>query len=232
MPNPTLNETTAPYLFDGTVLAGGSNVNYAMAPVAPNNFAYKAWNFHPYFCGGTATVMQVGSVYLAAVNLQYGVTYSNIYVNLLTTGGTAVTGSNFAGIYNAAGTLVAQTADISSVIGTGNSGLLQFPLATALTPAASAQYWVAFTSTANSAGAAPVLLGLAAQTTVGLSNGTLAQTIGGVTGGVTTTGVLPAVAAPYPFTTIGTGLHNTLPATFTAATSTTALAQCFWTGLA
>jgi hypothetical protein len=226
---PALNETTAPYQFDGTVLAGGSNVNMAMAPLNPADLAIKAWNFPSYLCTGTATFSVIGSVYMSLVHLNYGLTYNNIYVNAIANVGTASAGSCFAGIYNSAGTLVATTADLSGVLGTGagNTKLLTFPLATALTPAASGPYYVGMFFNASGTASFPVLGGIAGQTAAN-SLTTLAGTIAQC-GGISST--IATVSAPYPFAAIATTSGTAMPATFALGSAGTTGAQCFWTGV-
>jgi len=227
---PQVNETTAPQAFDGPVSVGGGQVSGG--PVGPSDVALKTWNFPSYMCTGTATFSVAGSVYLSMVHLAANTTYSNIYVNVLANGGTATTGSNFAGIYNSAGTLVASTGDLSGPLGTGagSTKLLTFPLATALTTGtSSAPYYVGMFFNASGTASFPVLAGIAGQTAAN-SLGTLAGQIGNC-GGLTS-GAAPAAAAPFPFAAIATTSGTALPASFVLGSAGTTGAQCFWTALA
>ena len=233
MPNPQLNETTAPYQFDGTVLTGGGNVSLAMSPLGPADLGLKAWNFPTYNCTGTATFSVVGSVYLTLMHLQYGLTYSNIYINVLANAGTASAGSCFAGIYNSSGTLVATTNDLSGVLSTvaGKTGILTFPLATALTPAASGPYFVGMFFNASGTASFPVLAGMTGQTAANsLTNyaGSVGFTALSNTGLPVGTGTTFA----YPFAAIATTSGTAMPGTFAIGSAGTTGAQVFWCGLA
>jgi hypothetical protein len=170
-----------------------------------------------------------GSVYLSLVHLSANTTYSNIYVNVLANVGTASAGSCFAGIYNALGTLVATTADLSGVLSTvaGNTKQLAFPLATAYTPSASAPFYVGMFFNASGTASFPVLAGLAGQTAS--NTAALAGTIANC-GGITS--VTATVAAPFPFAAIATTSGTAMPATFALGSAGTTGAQCFWTALA
>lgn len=230
---PPVNETTAPYQFDGAVNMGGAaNAHQAMAQMVPNDFSLKAWNFPTYLCTGTATFSVVGSVYLTALHLTANTTYTNIYVNVLANVGTATTGSNFAGIYNSAGTLVATTGDLSGVLGTGtgNKGILTFPLSTALTPTAGGNYYVGMFFNASGTASFPVLGGITGQTAAN-SLTTWAGTIGftGLTAGTSATP--DGTAAPYPWAAVATTSGTAMPATFALGSAGTTGAQVFWCGL-
>jgi hypothetical protein len=227
---PQVNESNVPYQFDGQVTIGGANASTSMSPLAAGDLAYKAWNFPTYLATGTSTFSITGSVYLSAVHLSAALTYSNIYVGVIANGGTASAGSCFAGVYNAAGTLVATTADLSGVLSTvaGNTGLLTFPLATALTPASGGQFWVGMFFNASGTASMPVLAGLAGQTAANALT-TYAGTVGKI-GGIAA--AAPAVAAPFPFAAVATTSGTAMPATFALGSAGTTGAQCFWTALA
>lgn len=230
---PAVNESTVPYQFDGTVTMGGANASSAMSPLQPADLALKAWNFPSYLATGTSTFSVVGSVYLTLMHLNYGVTYSNIFVSAIANVGTASAGSCFAGIYNSAGTLVATTGDIAGVLGTaaGNTGLLQFPLATALTPAAGGPYYVGMFFNASGTASFPVLAGIAGQTAAN-SLTTLAGTIAKCGGISSTTATVSTGTTPYVFSAVATTSATQMPATFALGSAGTTGAQCFWCGLA
>jgi hypothetical protein len=234
VPNPTLNETTAPYQFDGTISTGGANVSLAMSPLSPGDLGLKAWNFPTYQCTGTATFSVVGSVYLSMMHLQYGLTYSNVYVNVLANVGTATAGSCFAGLYNSAGTLVATTADLSGVLGThaGSTGILTFPLATAYTPASSGQFYAGMFFNASGTASFPVLAGIQGQTAAN-SLTTWAGSIGFTSLSTLTTPYgTGGTLQPSPWAAVATTSGTAMPATFALGSAGTTGAQVFWCGLA
>ena len=233
MPNPQVNETQAPYLFDGTVLTGGANVTLAMSPLNPADLALKAWNFPTYNCTGTATFSVVGSVYMTLMHLQTGLTYSNIHVNVIANGGTASAGSCFAGLYNSTGTLVATTADLSGVLSTvaGKTGLMTFPLATAYTPTTSGQYYVGMFFNASGTASFPVLGGMTGQTAAN-SLTTYAGSVGFTALSTLTTPVgTGGTVYPSPFAAIATTSGTAMPGTFALGSAGTTGAQVFWCGL-
>jgi|SRR5215472_4047315 len=225
---PPAAESTTPYVFDGTVTVQGGQVSGA--PLGPADLGFKAWNFPTYLSTGTATFSVVGSVYLSMVHLSSQQTYSSIYVNAVANAGTASSGSCFAGIYNSSGTLVATTADLSGVLGTGagNTKLLSFPLATALTPATAGLYYVGMFFNASGTASFPVLSGLAGQTAANSLTTFAGQVAnnGGITSATAT------VAAPFPFAAVATTSGTAMPATFALGSAGTTGAQCFWVGLA
>jgi hypothetical protein len=222
---PALNETTSPYQFDGTVVMGGANASAALTPMTPATVNLKAWNFPTWLATGTASaVTLIGSVYLSAVHLNYGQTYSNIYVRIQANTGTASVGSNWAGLYNSAGTLVATTADISGILGTaaGTTGYLAFPLATAYTPSTGGLYWTAcqFSTGAVATSSMPVFYAMANQVTL--------TTSAGVIGGP----LLTAGTNAFPFAAVATTSATALPATFALGSAGTTGAYVYWAGLA
>jgi hypothetical protein len=224
---PPVNETTSPYQFDSPVTVGGGQISGG--PTAPADFGFKTWNVPLWSATGTSTFSVVGSVYLTALHLQYGLTYSNIYVNVLANGGTASAGSCFAGLYNSAGTLVATTADLSGALSTvaGNKGVLSFPLSTAYTPASSGQYYVGMFFNASGTASFPVLAGVAGQTAANA----LTSFVGSyVPLGFSTTSATQA--APYPWAAIATTSATAMPATFTLTSAGTTGAQAYWAALA
>jgi hypothetical protein len=230
---PPLNETTSPYLFDSAVSIGGAAAWTSLSPWAPADFGFKAWNIPTYFATGTSTFNVVGSVYLTTMHLTANQTYSNIYVSVLASGGTATAGSCFAGIYNSAGTLVATTADISGVLGTGaaNLGNLAFPLSTSYTPSAGGLFYVGMFFNTSGTASFPVLRSMVGQTA---ANGLTAWagTVGWA--GLNGTGAVGTGTnvAPYPWSAIATTSATSMPASFTLGSAGTTGATCFWCGLA
>jgi hypothetical protein len=225
--SPPVNETTSPYQFDGLVTQGGGQISGS--PMGPSNLGFKAWNFPVQEATGTGTFTVAGSVYLTAMNLQYGVTYSNIYVNALANAGTASAGSCFAGLYNSAGTLVATTNDLSGVLGTGigTTHVLTFPLATAYTPASSGQFYVGMFFNASGTASFPVLAAAAGQTA---ATGTTLFVGSYFPYGVTAGGVLTGTS-PYMFSAIATTAATVMPPTFTLTAAGTTGAQAYWCGM-
>jgi hypothetical protein len=196
--------------------------------VAPADFALKAWNFPLWNAAGTGTFSVVGSVGLAALHLSAGQQYNNIYVNVIATGGTATAGSNFAGLYNSAGTLVATTADISGALGTGagNKGILAFPLTGTFTPAVSGQYYVGMFFNTSGTGSFPVLASLTGQTAA-TSQGLFVGSF--IPVGISATSV--ASAAPYSFAAVATTSATAMPASFALGSAGTTGASAYWCGV-
>ena len=207
----------------GTQVIGGANASYALSPVGPGDIGLKAWSFPNYLALGTASaVTVVGSVYLSAVHLSAGVSYSNLYLKLQANGGTAQA-TNFAGLYNSSGQLVATTGDLTGALGTGtgNTGYITCPLSAAYTPTVSGQFWVAAQFKFANAGSFPAFYTMSNFVTVATSAGT------------TATGVAaPAGTTPYPYSAIATTSATALPASFTLTNAGTTGAYVFWAGAA
>jgi len=215
---------TAPSGFSGTTSIGGANASAALSPVNPADIGLKAWSFPNYLALGTASaVTVVGSVYMSAVHLTAGVSYSNLYLKLQANGGTANAGSNFAGLYNSAGQLVATTADLATRLGTnaGTTGYITCPLTAAYTPSAGGLYWVAAQFNFANAGSFPAFYTMTNFITVTTSAGT------------TSTGIAaPTGTTPYPYAAIATAAATALPATTALTSVGTTGAYVFWAGAA
>jgi hypothetical protein len=208
----------------GTAQIGGANAAYALSPLGPADIGLKAWSFPNYLALGTASaVTVVGSVYMAATHLTAGVPYSNLYVKVQASGGTANAGSNFAGLYNSSGALVATTADLATRLGTnaGTTGYITCPLTATYTPTSSGLYWVAAQFNFANAGSFPALYCMSNFVTVTTSAGT------------TSTGIAaPTGTTPYPYAAIATTGATALPASFTLTNAGTTGAYVFWAGAA
>lgn len=87
--------------------------NSASSPMAPGpiDMGWKAWTFDPVIVSGGATTVVAGTVYLSKVLVRQPISVSNIHLYVKSAGVTLTASQNFAGIYNSAGSLVAQTAD-------------------------------------------------------------------------------------------------------------------------
>lgn len=247
MPNPNLlypgaHQESGPYVFtgpvtftgtvtapntSGTTSIGGANAAYALSPLGPADIGLKAWSFPNYLALGTASAVTVaGSVYLSAVHLTGGVTYSNLYLKLQANGGAASAGSNFAGLYNSSGALVATTADLSGALGTtaaaGTTGYITCPLSTAYTvPGAGGLYWVGVEFNFGFTGSFPTFYTMSNFVTLATS------------AGKTATGIAaPNGTQPYPFSAVATTSGTALPSSFTLTNAGTTGAYVFWAGAA
>jgi hypothetical protein len=208
----------------GPVTMGGANASYVMSNLGPADVGLKAWSFAVDAATGTASAVTVaGSVYLTTTHLTGGVTYGTIYLKFQANGGTASTGSNFAGLYNSAGYLVATSNDISLAMGTaaGSTGYITCPLATAYTPSGGGQYWVGAFFNASAAGSFPVLYARSGFVTVSTSAG---NGVNGIAG--------PVQATPYPYAAVATSSATALPSSFTLGSAGTTGAYVYWAGLA
>lgn len=220
----TVQGTLSAPALSGPTLIGGANASYALSPLGPDGGGLKAWSFPNYLALGTASAVTVqGSVYLAQAHLTAGVSYSTVYVKLQANGGTALAGSNFAGLYNSAGALVATTADLSTALGTnaGTTGYIACPLATAYTPPVGGVHWVGCEFNFTNAGSYPVFYTMSNFVTLATS------------AGKTATGIAaPNGTQPYPYSAVATTSGTALPASFALGSAGTTGAYVFWAGVA
>jgi hypothetical protein len=201
--------------FAGPLTVAGVNAQAALSEVTPGNVALKGWSFPAYLASASAGATVVpGTMYLAPVNLTAGVAISNIYFSVNTGAAAIKTGSNFAGIYSSAGSLVATTADLAAVIGT-NTGYITAALTGTYTPTVSGQYWVG--AFFNAATTEPILRGL--------QNGA-ATTTATFAAGPT------ATAAQYPWAINTTSNATVMPASITPGSNTLTGAFVWWCGVA
>lgn len=80
----------------------------------PDDQGFFGWTSDPILAGSTGSSLTAGTVFMNAVPVRKNVTLNTISVQIITAGATLTASQNFAGVYNAAGTLVAVTADQSS----------------------------------------------------------------------------------------------------------------------
>lgn len=106
-----------------------------------SDFSLLSWNYDPIASINTS-LLTSGTVYMCSLMVRRAGTVSNLYVTTTTTP-TLTSGQNFAGIYNSAGTLLAQTADQTTSWGT--SGLKIMPVVTPVELAVG-EYYLAFLS--------------------------------------------------------------------------------------
>lgn len=121
----------------------------------PSDHSITTWTYDPALTfSGTNSVS--GTVYLAKVVIRQTTTVSKVMISISSAAVTPVANQNFLGVYNSAGTLVAQTA--AGVLDTliTSSGALTATLSTTPTLTAGT-YWVAFLNNA----ATPTQLGRA-----------------------------------------------------------------------
>jgi hypothetical protein len=180
-----------------TSLDVGAN---ALGVYQPRNIGLVAWAFDPAQCVGGATVTN-GQVNLVGVQVNQSTSVSKIYW-MVSTLGTAVTGQNWLGLYNSAGSLLgsASADSVVSVVGAKTSTMVA---SAAVTPGL---YWVG--SVFNTTGA-----------TLAIARGQ------NFNSAVNNMGLS---AAQYRFATNGTA--PTLPSSITPS-SNVALQQCLWAGI-
>jgi hypothetical protein len=95
-----------------------------------------AWTFDPAANSGS-TIIATGTPFMSKVWVREPMTLSTLYASITTSGATLTAGQNFAGVYNAAGTRIALTADQTTPWGT-TTGLQTMALTVpvAVTPGA------------------------------------------------------------------------------------------------
>lgn len=150
---PPVNETTAAFQFDSSVVMSGNSLSSEQSSAQPASLGFAAATMNPLYTS-SITTGATGTVYLNSMMLPAGMVISNLYMVSLTIPGTVTQG--LLGIYNAAGTLVASAAGL----GAFTTGLKQAPLTTPYTVPSSGMYWgalaVSWATTAPTfAGAAP-----------------------------------------------------------------------------
>jgi hypothetical protein len=185
---PPVNETLAPVAFDGGAVISGQ-LNNAQ-------FGFQASTVPVLSSGGTPYVGTGSAIYLNGVYLGANITLSNLYYNVTTT---QTTTHGVFGIYSAAGTLLATTADTTTVAGTP-VGFKTVPLTASFTTTASGMYWLA--------------LCITAVTMPSLSAGVTATT------GTILAGAATLAAGTYPFAVSNSTATTALPATITPASNT------------
>lgn len=154
---------------------------------------------------GASSLLASGTVYMIRVDIAAPATFTTITIPIFTAGSGLTAGQNFAGVYTAAGTRVAVTADQSAAWAT--SGVKSMAL-TAPYAAAAGTYYIAL---------------LANGTT---PPGVLRSVSTGAVEGVLNFGLTPATAR---WTTGPTG-QTTLPLSVTMASRTLANIS-FWAGI-
>lgn len=216
----TLNGTVAINGSGATI--GGSAANDLNEAITPSSAGLIAWDFPYAFAtqGAASTASAAvtgGSLYLAKLVLAAGTVVTNLWFRIATAASGITTGQNFGGLYSASGTLLATSADLSTVIGT-NTGPIQAALTSAYTVTTSGNYYAAFFFNAGTT--EPTLATFANQNTVT----TGAQDMGSLT-------TFGNTAAKFPFAINTTGNTTTLPASLTMTSNTATGAYAYWVGL-
>jgi hypothetical protein len=212
---PATNETTSPFQFDGPVNFGAVSATAQLTATAfnPASVGLQAWTFPTCFATGVGSaVTTAGRLYLATLNLAAGIQLTKLYFNIATAASGITSSQNFAGLFNATGTQVATTADLSTLIGT-NTGYITAPLtATYTVPTAGVYYFGVFF---NAGTTQPVLTTQVSEVTVTTSSTVAAGPV--------------ATAAQYPFSVSATtGLTTALPASITVSSNSLTGAYNLW----
>lgn len=216
----TLNGTVA--INGSGTTVGGSAANDLNSAETPSSAGLLAWDF-PYAMATATSISTAsaavigGTLYLAKLVLAAGTVVTNLWFRIATAASGITTGQNFGGLYSASGTLLATSADLSTVIGT-NTGAIQAALTAPYTVATSGTYYAAFFFNAGTT--EPTLGVFANQNTIT----TGAQSLGSVT-------TFGNTAAKFPFAVNTTGNTTSLPATLTMSSNTATGAYAYWVGV-
>jgi hypothetical protein len=130
----------------------------------PADHQMQAWSYDPLFTAGAYVPAANGQMFGTSLKVTNTCTVSSIYYATTTNGSGFTSGRNLIGLYNTAGTLLAQTADMSASWGTAGRFNTAFTASAALSPGI---YFVNFLVTATTppsiaATALPTLNALAA----------------------------------------------------------------------
>lgn len=209
--------THGPLTIGGPCTVGGVSLGGLTSQQTPASWGLLAYNFSPQFATGTGgAVTTGGKLYLAQLPLPGGTAITNLWFSIATAAATPTASENFAGLVNAAGQVVASTADLSTAIGT-NTGFIKCPLSAAYqTPANPGPLWVVLLL---NAGTLPVLTTYVGQTA--------ATTSAANFGSVTTFG---NTAANYPYALAASSANTVLPSQITMSTNTATGSYVFWAG--
>lgn len=111
-------------------------------PAQPfSEFGFVGWNYDPVMGSGTTPPGTNQQLYMLRVNIPVDSLVSRICLGIGTAGATFVAGQNFIGLYNAAGTLLASSADQST--NWTNVGLVKSDMASPINVTAG-NYFVGF----------------------------------------------------------------------------------------
>lgn len=176
----------------------------AIAYLAPSDASVLAWNFDLRFANGQSTAT-AGTLFMARLEVLSAITATNLILAVQTAGSSLTASQNFAGLYNSAGTRLAQTADQS---GTWTSTDIKEMALTSPVALTAGTYYIGI-----------------------LANGTtppqFVRTID--SSGLTSFANRGTTVATARWSIDGTGL-TALPASVTMG-SRTFNAQCYWVGI-
>jgi hypothetical protein len=168
----------------------------------PADQTYIGWPYDPAVMSGS-TILVAGTLTITRVAVRAATTANSLSVSVTTAGSGLTAAQNFAGLYNSAGTLVAQTADQSAVWNSTGAKIMPLTAATAIP-------------------AGQFLLAL-------LSNGTTPPTVGRASNAANNSVNFGLATSALRFATFGAGL-TALPASFAPA-SMVVSAVSWWQGL-
>jgi hypothetical protein len=213
----TLN-THGPLNIGGPATVGGVSLAGAVSQQGPASFGLIAYNYSPVWATGTGSaVTTAGKVYLAQLPLPGNTAITNLWISVATAASGLTTAENWAGIYNSAGSLLAQTGDLTTTIGT-NTGFIKCPLSSVYTTSTSPG--VTYVGVVFNAGTTqPVLSAYTGFVTVTTSVASF--------GSSTTFG---NTAATYPFSLAASSSNTVLPSSVTMSTNTATGAYTMWVG--
>jgi parallel beta-helix repeat protein len=200
------NQKNNPFVFNNTASVYVPDTGQGWLP---SDQGLIAQTFDAALMGASGATLTSGTVYLGRIRIPYTQTLTNA---LCTVGAAGVAITNaYLGLYNASGTLVAQTANRSAdAIWTGGTGPETAPF-TSTYLAAPGLYWIAllvtFTTTSPSVGRLSVITSTTCN--IGLTAG----------------------AGNLRFATYSTGGQTVLPASFTPTTQLNGDNHAWWFGL-
>jgi hypothetical protein len=201
----------------GNPTLGAAPVNDLTEALSPSSAGLLAWDFPFAQVATGGGVVTGGTLYLAKIPLAAGTVVTNLWFDIATAASGITSGHNFGGLYSSAGTLLATSADLSTVIGT-NTGAIQAALTSAYTITTSGNYYAGFFF---NAGTTEPVLGC-------FVNQTAATTGPQAFGSVTTFG---NTAAKFPFAVNTTGNTTALPTSLTMSSNSATGAFAYWVGV-
>ena len=201
--------TTAPGTWT-QIGGGGSFAPLASEPAfTPADYGFITWTYDPLLASATSATSTAGQVYLMRINLRAASSVTNIIMGVTGIGSGLTSGKNFAGIYSSSGSLVAQTADMTTLWTTPGNGQITMPLSGGPYALNAGWYWITM-----------------------LFNGTTSPSWIKATNNLSPPNIpdfMGAAAARYA--TLTTTGQTSLPASFTPASATTLNIAPWWAAI-
>jgi hypothetical protein len=199
-----LDQSSADITANGTLALGATgkgadagHVHPSLVAVSAQDRGYLAMNGYPEYLGGALTPV-AGTIYLAGILVRQPITVAHVTVFVQSPEASGVTANeNFIGLYNAAGTRLAQTATDSAYTSATYTPVPVALSAGAITPGL---YWVAWLMNAS---AMPELSKVGGGVSSAMSNVGLSPVLYATGGALQTSlpasGLTPAAASTVPW---------------------------------